>query len=132
MLEKSEIVKKENKLEDKENKKELNNGIINYFFKNIKKKYKYIKGYTKYIFENKKRIITIGDIHGDYNALLLVLIKAKIIDKNNKWIGGNTHVVQIGDILDTRDVKKLNNDEIKYLEDALNKIVRGKIEENNL
>jgi hypothetical protein len=112
MLEKSKIVKKENKLEDKENKKEFNNGIFNFLFKNIKKKYKYIKGYTKYIFENKKRIITIGDIHGDYQCLLDALKLGNIIDKKItyntdleeiKWIAKkDTIVIQIGDLIDMK------------------------------
>ena len=69
------------------------------------------KYYQKGIYPDYNKIIAIGDIHGDYNALLLVLIKAKIIDKNNKWIGGNTHVVQIGDILDRKPRNLDKNDE---------------------
>ena len=42
------------------------------------------KYYQKGIYPDYNKIIAIGDIHGDYNALLLVLIKAKIIDKDNK------------------------------------------------
>ena len=69
------------------------------------------KYYQKGIYPDYNKIIAIGDIHGDYNALLLVLIKAKIIDKDNKWIGGNTHVVQIGDILDRKPRNLDKNDE---------------------
>jgi hypothetical protein len=45
------------------------------------------------------RIIVIGDIHGDINGLLKVLVKTKLIDHKSDWIGGNT-LVQLGDILD--------------------------------
>ena len=69
------------------------------------------KYYQKGIYPDYNKIIAIGDIHGDYNAFLLVLIKAKIIDKNNKWIGGNTHVVQIGDILDRKPRNLDKNDD---------------------
>ena len=46
------------------------------------------------------RIIAIGDIHGDFNALMYCLLMADVIDDNSRWIGGNTHVVQTGDLLD--------------------------------
>jgi hypothetical protein len=69
------------------------------------------KYYQKGVYPDYNKIIAIGDIHGDYNAFLLVLNKAKIIDKNNKWIGGNTHVVQIGDILDRKPRNFDKNDE---------------------
>ena len=52
------------------------------------------------IYSPKRRIIAIGDLHGDYNALQMALHKGKLINKLGNWIGGNTHVVQLGDILD--------------------------------
>ncbi len=52
------------------------------------------------ILPEQKRIIAIGDLHGDYNLMINALRLAKVIDNNNKWIGGKTHVVQIGDQLD--------------------------------
>ncbi|ARF09877.1 hypothetical protein Indivirus_4_49, partial [Indivirus ILV1] len=52
------------------------------------------------ILPKQERIIAIGDLHGDYNLTLEVLKLANVIDHNNKWIGGNTYVVQIGDQLD--------------------------------
>lgn len=47
-----------------------------------------------------KRIIVIGDIHGDWRALSKALRLAKLTNSNGKWIGGQTHLVQVGDILD--------------------------------
>ncbi len=47
-----------------------------------------------------KRIIAIGDLHGDYRATLLALRKANLIDSKNRWSGGNTIIVQVGDQLD--------------------------------
>jgi hypothetical protein len=46
------------------------------------------------------RIIAIGDIHGDINALLYALKKSGVIDANRNWIGGTDIVVQVGDVLD--------------------------------
>lgn len=47
-----------------------------------------------------KRIIAIGDLHGDYKATILVLRKCGLLDEKNNWIGRDTIVVQVGDILD--------------------------------
>ena len=46
------------------------------------------------------RIIVIGDIHGDFNALLAALYKSNVIDFGGNWTGGNTIVVQLGDQID--------------------------------
>ena len=52
-------------------------------------------------YHNVKRIIAIGDIHGDLNVLKKCLLKAKLVDPvNYNWIGKDTFVVQVGDILD--------------------------------
>lgn len=47
-----------------------------------------------------KKIIAIGDIHGDFAHLFIILFRLKIIDEDNNWIGGNTIIVQTGDVLD--------------------------------
>ncbi len=46
------------------------------------------------------RIVAVGDIHGDFSKLVTVLRASAIIDDQNKWIGGKTHLVQTGDVLD--------------------------------
>ncbi|MCW8831268.1 MAG: metallophosphoesterase [Gammaproteobacteria bacterium] len=46
------------------------------------------------------RIVAVGDVHGDYDQFVKTLRAANVINTNNKWIGGKTHLVQIGDILD--------------------------------
>ena len=56
--------------------------------------------FPKTIIKDVKRIIAIGDIHGDFNLAVKILRAAKVINRKNKWIGGKTVVVQIGDILD--------------------------------
>lgn len=63
------------------------------------------------------RIICIGDIHGDYDALIISLKKANLIDNKNNWIGKNTVVIQIGDILDGggRGVNISGDEEIKIM-----------------
>ena len=46
------------------------------------------------------RVVAIGDVHGDLNALVSILQKAEIIDDQRRWSGGNATLVQTGDILD--------------------------------
>ena len=52
------------------------------------------------VFPEAQRIIAIGDIHGDFSALIKSLEKAKLIDYKGNWTGKNTFVVQLGDLLD--------------------------------
>lgn len=67
------------------------------------------------IYEKQKKIIAIGDLHGDILQLLSILIHAKLIKKKHKyscinnnnysinnwiWIGKNTYLIQLGDIFD--------------------------------
>ncbi len=46
------------------------------------------------------RIVAVGDVHGDYEQFVKILRTAKVINSQNKWIGGKTHLVQTGDVLD--------------------------------
>lgn len=47
-----------------------------------------------------RRIVVIGDIHGDLKALVRSLRLARVINRSRNWIGGATHLVQVGDLLD--------------------------------
>lgn len=49
------------------------------------------------------RVIAIGDVHGDINAMRAALRLAGAIDQNNHWSGGALVVVQTGDLLDRGD-----------------------------
>src|SRR5688572_3411314 len=50
-----------------------------------------------------KRLVAIGDIHGDIAAARAALRLAGAIDDKDAWIGGELVVVQTGDILDRGD-----------------------------
>jgi hypothetical protein len=73
---------------------------------NLKNLKKHIKKYCKksLSFPSRlppvKRIIVIGDLHGDWEATIKSLQIAKLIDINNNWIGKDTVVVQLGDQID--------------------------------
>jgi len=47
-----------------------------------------------------RRIVAIGDVHGDYQQFITLLRQAQLIDQRNRWIGGATHLVQLGDVPD--------------------------------
>lgn len=47
-----------------------------------------------------RRIVAVGDLHGDYNQTLSVLRLTGLLNTHNRWDGGDTYLVQTGDILD--------------------------------
>ncbi len=76
----------------------------------------------EYQWEGVERIIAIGDLHGDYENYLSALRAAGLIDKKNKWSGGETHLVQTGDIPDRGpDTRKIIEHIIKLGKQAKKK-----------
>lgn len=47
-----------------------------------------------------QRIVAVADIHGAYAPFVSILIKAGLIDAQQKWTGGRTTFVQTGDYTD--------------------------------
>ncbi|ORX87562.1 Metallo-dependent phosphatase, partial [Anaeromyces robustus] len=45
----------------------------------------------------------VGDIHGDYDRLIKILRHAKLIDRRNNWIGKDSILIQVGDLIDRAD-----------------------------
>jgi hypothetical protein len=70
------------------------------------------KYYQQGVYPAVNKLYAFGDIHGDFNSFILCLTKAGLIDNNHKWCGGDSHVVQVGDILDrkTRDNDESDED----------------------
>jgi hypothetical protein len=58
-------------------------------------------------YELPQKIVAIGDIHGDLEALFQILLDAQVIDIAGKWIAIDTFLVQTGDIFDKG--RKLSN-----------------------
>ena len=52
---------------------------------------------------NVRRLVAVGDIHGDFAQAMKALELSKCMDSEGKWIGGTTVLVQVGDILDRGD-----------------------------
>lgn len=46
------------------------------------------------------KIVAVGDLHGNYDGFVKILQSTGLIDEELNWIGGNTHLVQLGDIMD--------------------------------
>jgi hypothetical protein len=46
------------------------------------------------------RIVAVGDLHGDYSAWLGIARAAGLIGAGNRWAGGKTVLVQLGDVTD--------------------------------
>lgn len=66
----------------------------------IEKCAKYDIKIQNHILPAVKRIIVVGDIHGDWEMMQNTLRVGKLIDKKGNWIGGETVVVQVGDQID--------------------------------
>ena len=57
---------------------------------------------------NVERIVAVGDVHADGDQLIACLRAGGVIDEQQKWIGGKTHLVQLGDLVDPGpDLKKV-------------------------
>lgn len=46
------------------------------------------------------RVVAIGDVHGDVDAMRAALRTASIINEKDEWVGGRAALVQVGDQLD--------------------------------
>ncbi|ESL11025.1 serine/threonine protein phosphatase [Trypanosoma rangeli SC58] len=47
-----------------------------------------------------RRIIAVGDLHGDLNQALSILHVTGLVDKRQHWTGKDAYLVQLGDVLD--------------------------------
>jgi len=51
-------------------------------------------------FTNVDRVVAVGDVHGAYDRFTDILRTARVLDERLRWIGGRTHLVQLGDLVD--------------------------------
>jgi hypothetical protein len=58
--------------------------------------------FTSFISTISHRVISIGDLHGNYQNTIKLLKMNQLIEdeKNPKWTGKDSKLIQIGDILD--------------------------------
>lgn len=68
---------------------------------------------------NPQRIIAVGDVHGDHGQFVKILEATGLVDSRQRWIGGDTHLVQLGDLPDRGpDTRKTMDLLIKLQESA--------------
>jgi hypothetical protein len=46
------------------------------------------------------RVVAFGDVHGAYDEITALLSEVGVIDAQNNWAGGKTHLVSLGDLVD--------------------------------
>lgn len=59
-----------------------------------------VPAWGKDVWRDVARVVAIGDIHGDFEQYLTVLKDSGLIDTQLNWSGGETHLVQMGDLPD--------------------------------
>ncbi len=47
-----------------------------------------------------ERVVAFADVHGAYTELITLLRETGIVDAQDRWAAGRTHVVSLGDLLD--------------------------------
>jgi len=68
-------------------------------------------------FDGVERIVAIGDIHGDYDALIGLLRTTKLTPSNGtSWSGGRSHLVLVGDLIDRGNASRKVMDLVISLE----------------
>ncbi len=55
---------------------------------------------TQSVWTGVGKIVAVGDLHGDYDNFVKILKGTGVIDDDLRWVAGETHLVQIGDIMD--------------------------------
>src|SRR4029077_3141411 len=65
---------------------------------------------------NVERVVAIGDVHDVYERFVEILKVAGVVDSELRWIGGRTHVVQLGDLVDRGDDSRKALDLVRRLE----------------
>jgi len=55
---------------------------------------------SEWSFDDAERVVALSDIHGAYDAMVRTLEQTAVIDESGGWVGGGTHVVIVGDLLD--------------------------------
>ncbi len=67
-------------------------------------------------YEDVGRVVALSDVHGAHDTLLETLRAADVIDDNGAWVGGDTHLVVLGDLLDRGADSRASMDFLMRLE----------------
>jgi hypothetical protein len=52
------------------------------------------------VFKQVGKVIAIGDLHGDYEQYITLMKDNRLINDELQWVGGDVHLVQLGDVTD--------------------------------
>ena len=63
-------------------------------------------------------IVAVGDVHGDLKAFQAILVEAGLLDASGAWVGGETVLVQTGDLIDRGPSMRGTLDFVMALEQA--------------
>jgi len=63
----------------------------------------YSRAKIQCVWTDVDRIVVVGDLHGAYDNFVKILKQTDLVDDLLQWTGGETHLVQMGDILDRGD-----------------------------
>jgi hypothetical protein len=63
-----------------------------------------------------ERVVAVADVHGAHEAFERILARAELIDASDAWIGGATHLVVVGDVLDRGPASRESLDLLMRLE----------------
>jgi len=55
---------------------------------------------TQARWDGVERVVAFADVHGAYTELLTLLRESGIVDSEDRWAAGHTHLVSLGDLLD--------------------------------
>ena len=59
-----------------------------------------VAGFAAAVASAGERVVAVGDVHGSYDGLVEILGRAGLVDADAHWVGGETTLVQTGDLFD--------------------------------
>ena len=68
------------------------------------------------VWSGVEKIVAVGDLHGDYENFVKILLGTGLVDEKLRWAGGGAHFVQTGDIMDRGPGAKMIFDVLRRLE----------------
>ncbi len=71
---------------------------------------------SEWRFDDVDRVVALSDVHGAYEPMSKTLVNAGVIDEDGHWVGGETHLVITGDLLDRGPDSRLVMDLLMRLE----------------
>jgi hypothetical protein len=80
----------------------------------------------QYVWTGVEKIVAVGDVHGAHDNFVKILKYFGVIDENQRWSAGKTHLVQMGDIMDRGDDAKQTLDLLMRLEEEA-ELAGGKV-----